>query len=389
MRYNDNPLVSVIIPIYNVEKYLSECLDSVINQTYRNLEIILVDDGSTDNSSDICSEYANIDKRIKVVRQNNRGLVGARKAGISIATGEIATFVDSDDWIDLNMYKVMVKAMVESEADIVTSGLIREYGSYFLIDPEEIKSGIYNNAELEEVIKCNLIDKDKFFKNNISIHIYNKLYERKLLLHNQLSIPEDITVGEDAACVYPCVLESNKIVVLNEFFYHYRIRNDSIMGQSNVKDLYRIKRLYQYLSLRFEDHPNKLILNEQLCLLTIYFILLASPEQLVNKDKNYLSYYPQVKKGNRILVYGAGRAGKALMQVLNNKKDFIIVDWLDKNSLVHNFDKYEFDYIIIAVYLYSAYDEIYKMLINMGVSRNKIAKLDFCELQDIDELLSL
>lgn len=389
MRYNDNPLVSVIIPIYNVEKYLSECLDSVINQTYSNLEIILVDDGSTDNSSDICSEYANIDKRIKVVRQNNRGLVGARKAGISIATGEIATFVDSDDWIDLNMYKVMVKAMVESEADIVTSGLIREYGSYFLIDPEEIKPGIYNNAELEKVIKSNLIDKNKFFKSNISIHIYNKLFERKLLLHNQLLIPEDITVGEDAACVYPCVLESNKIVVLNELFYHYRIRNDSIMGQSNVKDLYRIKQLYQYLSLRFENHPNKLILNEQLFLLTIYFILLASPEQLINRDINYLPYYPQLKKGKRIIVYGAGRAGKALMQVLNNKKDFIIVDWLDKNSLVHNFDKYEFDYIIIAVYLYSAYNEIYKMLINMGVSRNKIAKLDFSELQDMDELLSL
>lgn len=343
MRYNDNPLISVIIPIYNVEKYLSECLDSVINQTYRNIEIILVDDGSTDNSSFICNEYAKTDQRIKVVRQNNKGLVGARKSGLSIASGEIATFVDSDDWINLNMYEEMVRVMVESEADIVTSGLIREYGTYSINEKEEVRPGVYYGDELQSVIKCNLIDKNKFFKSNISIHIYNKLFERNLLLSNELLIPEDISVGEDAACVYPCVLESDKIAIINKSFYHYRIRNSSIMGQSNASDLIKIKRLYQYLNKRFQEYPDKFELNEQLRLLIIYFILLTSPEELIKKEKDYLYYYPQVKKEMRIIIYGCGRAGKALMRVLKGKKGFTVVEWLDKNNIIHDLGKFEFD----------------------------------------------
>lgn len=389
MRYNDNPLISVIIPIYNVELYLKECLYSVINQTYSNLEIILVDDGSTDSSSIICDEYANKDHRIKVLHQRNKGLVGARKSGLSIATGEIATFVDSDDWIDLDMYEVMVRAMIESEADIATSGLIREYGNYHINEKEDIKPGVYCGDELEVVIKNNLIDKNKFFKSNISIHIYNKLFEKKLLQNNELLIPEDITVGEDAACVYPCVLEANKIAIINECFYHYRIRNNSIMGKSNAEDLIRIKHLHQYLNRRFQKYPDRFGLDDQLRLLTIYFILLASPEFLISKKKEYLYYYPQVEIEKRIIIYGAGRAGNALMHALKDKKDFIIVDWLDKSSIVYDFNKLEFDYIIIAAYLYSAYDEIYKALINIGIPSKKIAKLDLGELRDIDGLLSM
>ncbi|WP_395549021.1 MULTISPECIES: glycosyltransferase [unclassified Lacrimispora] len=386
MRYKENPLISVIIPIYNVEEYLRECLNSIINQTYRNLEIILVNDGSTDDSPSICDEYVSMDNRIRVIHQNNKGLVGARKSGISVATGDIATFVDSDDWIDLNMYEVMVEKMIESEADIVTSGLIREYGRHFINDVETIKPGVYSGDKLEKVIKSNLIDEGKFFRSNVSMHIYNKLFERELLLKNELLIIDDISVGEDAACVYPCILDANKIAVIDRCFYHYRIRNNSIMGQTNDADLISIKKLYQYLYQRFNNYSNKLKLENQLRLLIVFFVILASPHQLMNGEKEYFYYYPQVKKGSRIIIYGAGRAGKAVMQMLKDSKDYKIVGWLDKNNLECDFNQLEYDYIIIAAYTYSAHEDIYKDLINKGVSKSKIADLDLSEILDIDEI---
>ena len=110
---NNQPLLSVIIPVYKVEKYLRRCLDSIVNQTYKNLEIILVDDGSPDNSGKICDEYAQNDKRIKVIHQKNKGQGAARNTGIIAANGELITFVDSDDWIENNTYEIMVSELLQ------------------------------------------------------------------------------------------------------------------------------------------------------------------------------------------------------------------------------------------------------------------------------------
>ena len=118
--------ISVIVPIYNVEKYLDRCLKSIINQTYKNLEIILIDDGSPDNCGTICDEYAKKDNRIKVVHKDNGGLVKARNTGLDIATGEYISFIDPDDWIELNMYEEMIKIADETNTDIVRCGYYRD-----------------------------------------------------------------------------------------------------------------------------------------------------------------------------------------------------------------------------------------------------------------------
>ena len=112
--------ISVIVPVYNVEYYLKQCLDSIVNQTYRNLEIILVDDGSTDRSGDICDEYAQIDARIKVIHKENGGLSSARNAGLDVCTsgGELIAFVDSDDWLELDMFEVLYTNLKEKNVDI-------------------------------------------------------------------------------------------------------------------------------------------------------------------------------------------------------------------------------------------------------------------------------
>ena len=122
----NNTVISVIVPIYNVENYINRCLNSIINQTYKNLQIILVDDGSTDDSGKVCDKYALKDSRIKVIHQKNSGPVRARKTGLEASTGEYIGFVDSDDWIEPNMYEEMLNNLIQTNADFAQSRIILE-----------------------------------------------------------------------------------------------------------------------------------------------------------------------------------------------------------------------------------------------------------------------
>ena len=120
-------LISVIVPIYNVEKYLERCVESIINQTYKNLEIILVDDGSPDNCPQMCDDYAKKDSRIKVVHKKNGGLSDARNAGMKVATGEYVSFIDSDDYISLDFYETLLETIVDNDSDIVECSVVKFY----------------------------------------------------------------------------------------------------------------------------------------------------------------------------------------------------------------------------------------------------------------------
>ena len=148
--------ISVVIPIYNVEKYIERCIDSVLNQTYMNLEIILVDDGSPDRCGEICDNYAQIDKRIRVIHKENGGLSSARNAGLRIATGDYISFVDSDDWIEPHMYETLLKNAINYKAQISSGGVtdLVEKGETYI----PIKSTFNGNIEIffdnkEESIK--------------------------------------------------------------------------------------------------------------------------------------------------------------------------------------------------------------------------------------------
>ena len=126
MRLDNYPLVSVVVPIFGIDRYLGICIESILDQTYKNLEIILVDDGSKDRCSEICDLYARKDSRIKVIHKANGGLVSARKAGLETATGEYVGYVDGDDWIDPNFYASMAETILEYDSDIVVAGMSRD-----------------------------------------------------------------------------------------------------------------------------------------------------------------------------------------------------------------------------------------------------------------------
>lgn len=220
-----SPLISVIVPVYNVEQYLEECVDSIIEQTYKNLEIILVDDGSLDRCPEICESYKDKDNRIVVIHQENQGLSAARNSGILAAKGEFIAFVDSDDYINRHTYEKMIKAQQEYEADIVACGVkVFNDGE----KPEEKVTSDVSIYSVSEVLKTYLYD-----DSNISVIACNKLYRRKAF-DNVLF--EKGRLFEDFIPITKIIISSSKIVSVDSELYYYRHRENSInTANFNVK----------------------------------------------------------------------------------------------------------------------------------------------------------
>lgn len=185
----ENEKLSVIVPIYNAEVFLNRCINSILKQTYQNLEIILVNDGSTDNSLKICQMYKSMDDRIAVINKKNAGVSAARKDALKIATGDFITFVDSDDYIDFNMYKNLMQTMVEGDFDIIESG-------YTLVDENEEVICVRRLADEQRAGKYNCLE-GYLSNRNSDTFLWNKIYRRTLF--DGLDLPE-YKYSEDHLC---------------------------------------------------------------------------------------------------------------------------------------------------------------------------------------------
>lgn len=223
----ENDLISIIIPVYKVEKYLEKCIESVLKQTYTNLQIILVDDGSPDNCGKICDEYAKKDPRIEVIHKVNGGLSDARNVGIAKAKGKYIGFVDSDDYIKEDMYEILINLIKEYDADVSICNL------YDVIDGKEYiknnENGIQEYSRLE-ILKEVLLDK------NIQSYAWNKLYKKELFDEIKYPIGKKY---EDIGTTFYVFEKCNKIVVTSEPEYYYLKRSDSLVNnvtESTVLD---------------------------------------------------------------------------------------------------------------------------------------------------------
>lgn len=219
------PLVSVIVPVYNVEKYLHKCIDSILSQTYRELEIILVDDGSTDSSPQICDEYASGDSRVKVLHQPNKGVAETRNVALSLVTGEYVCFVDSDDYIDERMCELLVDKFSQTKADIIVF-------DYFIVDNKgNVLASTLNLAERQlstEDALCELM------RENITDHLCFKMYKAKVL--ESVVFPAG-REWEDMAVNYKAFLNAESVCCISEKFYYYYMRTDSIIHSISLKAL--------------------------------------------------------------------------------------------------------------------------------------------------------
>lgn len=221
--------LSVIVPIYKVEEYLPECIESIINQTFSDMEIILVDDGGTDNCPNICDDYARKDKRIKVIHKENGGLVSARKAGIRAATGKYVAFVDGDDSIAEGMYETMYLNAVQSDADIVVEGFEFVYPDRAELWSDNVDDGEYDKEKLIKNIYPVMMCHDNTMVRNVAPAIWSKIYRRELLYSLLSEMNEGIRDGEDAAVTYPCLFAAEKVVFLtSEHHYRYRMNPESM-----------------------------------------------------------------------------------------------------------------------------------------------------------------
>lgn len=216
------PLISVIIPVYGVEKYIAQCLESVINQTYKNLEIIVVNDGTKDRSADIAKEYAAKDSRIKVYDFKNGGLSVARNRGLEIATGEYISYLDSDDWIDTKMYETLLEAAMKNEADMVKCGIIETNGvAEEKITFSDVK--IINNEQHKAF--------ENYFNGILWTLAWNGLYKKELA--KKVKFPDNV-VNEDNYSSGIFLYLAKKIVVIPFCGNYYRV-NDAGISKGGVK----------------------------------------------------------------------------------------------------------------------------------------------------------
>ena len=219
-------LVSVIVPIYRVEQYLNKCVDSIISQTYKNIEIILVDDGSPDSCGQMCDEYKKIDKRIKVIHKENGGLSDARNFGLEAATGEYICFVDSDDFVSELYVEKLLKTALKNKTDIVACNFqyMDEKGKTWV--RKEKREKIYSTKEAI---------KDIFTTNqDTEVMMCNKIYKRSLFIDNNIKFPVG-KVHEDNFTTYKLYDKANKISLINDKLYYYLQRDNSIMSTFNKK----------------------------------------------------------------------------------------------------------------------------------------------------------
>lgn len=226
------PLVSVIVPVYNAEKYLHRCIESIINQTYRNIEIILVNDGSQDNSRGICDEYSFVDKRVITIHQNNAGVSVARNVALNICRGSYICFVDADDYLDLNMISDNVFFIEKESADVVCFNYCKDYGTY--------------KEDINDYQAC-FTDVDvmtSFFDDKTSRAVWNKFYRKSLW--DKIRFPEDMPFAEDWFTLSYIYIYATKIVALEKTYYFYNAYNEySICHQINEKQYF-----YDYLCNR-------------------------------------------------------------------------------------------------------------------------------------------
>ena len=241
----EKALISLIIPVYKVEKYLEKCIQSVINQTYENLQIILVDDGSPDNCGKICDEYAKKDHRIEVIHKSNGGLSDARNKGLEIAKGEYIGFVDSDDYIEADMYEVLYNLLKQYNADVSICNFYTV--SQGKISIKNADNGI-NEYNRIEILKEILLDK------NIQSYAWNKLYKKELF--DEIKYP----VGkkyEDIGTTFYLLEKCNKVVVTGKPEYYYINRQDSIVNnvtETTITDYIElIMQRYDYIEENIKE----------------------------------------------------------------------------------------------------------------------------------------
>ncbi len=266
---------SVIVPVYKVEKYLPDCIESVLNQTFSDFELILVNDGSPDTCPEICESYKEKDSRIKMVHKPNGGLASARRAGIKVAQGDYVFNLDSDDLIESDTLECAYKIIKETDCEIVSFSYKWVKGRQTVnITNDGLDEGLYTEGDIEKYIYPKLLMDENM--NHISYYLSGKAVKRDLLTPHQLGVSEKISLGEDLCCVIPCYLHTKSVYISKKTAYLYRVREDSLSKEFNTNQIYLIENVINEIS---KNDMHKIVdFEEQLCRYSCFmcFAILAA-----------------------------------------------------------------------------------------------------------------
>ncbi|WP_295341172.1 glycosyltransferase family 2 protein [uncultured Subdoligranulum sp.] len=267
---------SVIVPIYKVEQYLHKCVESILGQTFTNFELLLVDDGSPDGCPQICDDYAQRDKRVRVIHKTNGGLVSARNTGIKAATGKYICYVDGDDWIAENLLETVWNKVLQTAApDVIVFQGVRQFAKKQVPLPAGPKEGLYTKERLNnEVYPYMMYDNRKPFCNGLIFPVaWNKIYRREFLLEHYCR-EENIRMGEDNAFVFECLFAAKTVFFLEDSLYFYNQLNAGSMTNSYDADRFENnKRLTDYMTRNMGGKSS--VIDEQLNAFKAYWVMMA------------------------------------------------------------------------------------------------------------------
>ncbi|OZG66170.1 glycosyl transferase family 2 [Bifidobacterium hapali] len=277
---SDDPLITIIVPVYNVQEYLDTCIKSIVSQTYRNLEILLIDDGSTDRSAELCDIWAKRDPRIQVVHQSNSGAAHSRNVGLDIAAGELIGFVDSDDWIEPTMYEQLYRNLTSEHADLSIIG----------------GQGVAPDGELrlpKQNVRFRMDSEEAFILANqpgyFGIAVWLHLAKRSLF--NGLRFPENICNGEDYPVIYGLLDHASVIFYDSTPLYNHRLGNGGI--SSNV-EIHTMELMDQMITLVSRKYPRALKQAEYMGLSVS--IGMYDRVLLLGRSSTYISFMKEVRK---------------------------------------------------------------------------------------------
>lgn len=301
---NQNIKLSIIIPVFNAEQYLGRCVDSIIGQDYENLEIIIVDDGSVDDSFAVCRYYESKDPRVVLVQRENGGQMPARMTGVDFATGDYIGFVDADDYIDRDMYSRVVEKIDDCMPDMVLFGLKEIYPDRVIVKNNRFKEDVYRRNEMEKVMFPSMLSYDVFFEFGILPNLVCKFVRRDFFRKSSLSVSENIVIGEDADATFQLIIQSNIIQTVDINPYNYCKRPDSMMWKPLSSEA--IDSLESDLARSFKAYGVYNILKGQLEDYITFVRLFKRPASVSGINSLFSG------SACRVALYGAGGFGQAL-----------------------------------------------------------------------------
>lgn len=277
--------ISVIVPVYNKKNYLAQCIDSILSQRYGNLELLLVDDGSTDGSGEICDKYAAKDERVRVFHQKNGGPTAAVITGLREAVGDYYTFIDSDDYVSKDMLEKMAGCLIGCEGEIVCCNHVLEKRKETVPVIQPLSPGVYEKEKLDEEIKDKLLGRENRI---IPMSRCMKLCEKSVFAGNEKYYDTTLRMGDDFNLIYPALLASRRIVIMEEaLFYHYRYVEDSIVHAYDPDNAEIIAKWYKAILQIVRDKAvpdGEAKLDREYC----YMMMYAMKNELRNPGKDYV-----------------------------------------------------------------------------------------------------